>query len=192
MCVLFGNKLLRGNRTIKNSTNDLDAFDSPNYTPLAKIGISMQIDYRLIHRPCTVTKFMVHGKLDENVGVLRLFPSISTATIRAFLQPPMQGVVLQTFGAGNVPSNRKDLVDELKKAAERGVIIVNCTQCTTGSVSEIYESGQILSEIGIVGGFDMTPEAALTKLSYVLGKDDWNLETKKLVCLRSFIDGLFV
>lgn len=150
--MLFGNRLLRGNRTIKSSTIDLDAFESPNALPLAKIGISMQIDYRLIHRPCTVAKFLVHGKLDENVGVLRLFPSISTATIRTFLQPPMQGVVLQTFGAGNVPSNRKDLIDELKKATTRGVIIVNCTQCTSGTVSEIYESGQILSETGIISG----------------------------------------
>lgn len=67
----------------------------------------------------------------------------------------MQGVVLQTFGAGNIPSNRKDLIEELKKATSRGVIIVNCTQCTTGSVSEIYESGQVLSETGVTSGFDM-------------------------------------
>lgn len=77
VCVLFGNKLLRGNRTIKSSTNNLDAFDSPNYTPLAKIGINLEIDYRLIHRPCNVAKFLVHVKLNENVGVLRIFPSIS-------------------------------------------------------------------------------------------------------------------
>lgn len=152
VCVLFGNKLLRGNRTIKSSTVNLDAFDSPNYVPLAHIGITLQIDYRLIYRPCTVDKFTVHGNLNENVGMLRIFPSISRATIQAFLQPPMQGVVLQTFGAGNIPSNRKDLLDELKKANERGVIIVNCTQCTTGSVSEIYESGQVLYDAGVISG----------------------------------------
>lgn len=172
---------MRGNRTIKTSTDNLDAFDTPNYMPLAKIGITMQIDYRLIFRPCSVAKFRVYGKLNENVGLLRIFPSISSATIRAFLQPPMQGVVLQTYGAGNIPSNRKDIIHELKGATERGIIIVNCTQCTSGSVTEMYESGQVLYDIGVISGFDMTPEAVLSKLSYILGKDEWNLETKKLV-----------
>lgn len=183
--MLFGNKLLRGNRTIKISTANLDAFDSPNAAPLAKIGITMQIDYRMIFRPCSVAKFDVCGKLNENVGLLRIFPSISIAAIRAFLQPPMQGIVLQTFGAGNIPSNREDLISELKKATTRGVIIVNCTQCTSGSVCEIYETGQVLYDAGVLSGFDMTPEAALSKLSYVLAQDEWNLETKKLVSQKT-------
>lgn len=164
VCVLFGNKLLRGNRTIKNSTANLDAFDSPNYSPLAKIGITLQIDYQLIHRPCTVDKFRVHVTLNENVGVLRIFPSISTATIRAFLQPPMQGVALQTFGSGNIPSNRKDLIDELKKATERGVIIVNCTQCTSGSVSGIYEAGKVLVDAGVISGLSSLSNALIVSV----------------------------
>ena len=172
---------MRGNRTIKTSSESLDAFDTPNVPPIANIRINIEIDYRLIFRPCTVDKFQVFTNLNENVGLLRIFPSITIATIRAFLQPPIQGVVLQTFGSGNIPSNRQGVLDELKKASDRGVIIVNCTQCIAGSVDEIYATGQVLQACGVVSGFDMTPEAAVTKLAYVLGKDEWNLETKKQV-----------
>lgn len=180
VCVFFGSKLFRGNRTIKVSSASLDAFDSPNVPCLAKFGINVEIDYRLIFRPCTVSKFTVHTQLDENVGVLRIFPSITLATIRAFLSPPMRGVVLQSFGAGNVPTNRQDILDELAKATtERDMIIVNCTQCTTGSVCDIYETGRLLRKCGVISGYDMTPEAALSKLAYVLSKEEWTLETKR-------------
>lgn len=179
VCVFFNSKLFRGNRTIKVSAGSLDAFDSPNVPEIAKMGINVDIDYRSIFRPCKVAKFKVHSHLDENVGILRIFPNMPTQTIRAFLQPPMLGVVLQTFGAGNIPSNRPDLTETLKEATSRGVIIVNCTQCITGSVAEIYETGRHLVDCGVINGFDMTPEAALAKLSYVISKEDWNLETKK-------------
>jgi 60kDa lysophospholipase len=180
VCVFFNSKLFRGNRTIKISSENLDAFNTPNVPCLARIGINVEIDYRLIFRPCGVEKFKVHPHLDEFVGLLRIFPSISTATVVAFLQPPMKGVVLQSYGSGNIPTNREDLKRALKEAADRGVILVNCTQCTTGSVSEIYETG-CLKDCGVIPGFDMTPEAALTKLSYVLSKSDWPLDTKKIV-----------
>ncbi|CRK88968.1 CLUMA_CG002603, isoform A [Clunio marinus] len=181
VCVLFNSKLFRGNRTIKISSASLDAFDSPNVSPIAKLGLSAEVDYRLIFRPCKVAKFTVHSKLDENVGILRIFPNMPTQTIKAFLQPPMKGVVLQTFGSGNIPNNRRDLHETLREATDRGIIIVNCTQCITGSVAEIYETGRQLLDCGVIPGFDMTPEAALAKLSYVLGKDDWNLNTKKVM-----------
>lgn len=183
VCVLFGNKLMRGNRTSKISANSLDAFDASNVPPLARIGINIDVDYRLIFRPCTISRFSISSELDDNVGLLRLFPSITSATCRAFLQPPMKGVVIQSFGSGNIPSNRQDILQQFKEAADRGVIIINCTQCPNGSVVGIYETGKILQDLGVISGFDMTPEAALTKLSYVLGKSEWTLEQKKQVFL---------
>ncbi|XP_055843692.1 L-asparaginase [Episyrphus balteatus] len=188
VCVLFGNKLMRGNRTIKVSCDDLNAFDSPNNVPIGRIGINYEIDYRLIFRPCNISRFVVHADMDVNVGLLRLFPSITSSTFRAFLAPPMKGVVLQSFGSGNIPSNRKDILEEIRAASERGVIIVNCTQCSNGSVAEIYDTGKVLKALGVVPGYDMTPEAAVTKLSYVLGKRDWTLEYKKQV-MQSNIRG---
>ena len=88
---------------------------------------------------------------------------------------------------GNIPSNRQDLVEELRQAAAKGVIIVNTTQCCHGAVSAIYETGTALMEAGVIAGSDMTPEAALTKLSYVLSKDEWDLDTKRQVRHLFFI-----
>ncbi|XP_043224533.1 L-asparaginase-like isoform X1 [Amphibalanus amphitrite] len=177
--VFFNHELFRGNRTTKLSTDKLNAFGSPNLAPLASVGIDIEVDYKSLFRPTTIAKFEVHSRLCRNVGILRVFPSITTETVKAFLQEPIQGVVLQSYGAGNVPSNRKDLLEALREATQRGIIIVNCTQCSQGSVSTVYETGKSLQDAGVLPGADMTPEAALTKLAYVLTKDSWDHETKR-------------
>lgn len=177
--ILFNNKLFRGNRTSKVSASNLDAFSSPNMAPLINIGIKINVDWNNVYRPSAIAKFQVHSKLNRNVTLLRIFPSISCETIRAFLQSPIQGVVLQTYGSGNAPSNRKDILNEFRQATNRGVIIVNITQCPNGKVDAAYETGNALIEAGVIPGSDMTPEACLAKLSYVLSKDEWNIEQKR-------------
>ncbi|XP_026280451.1 L-asparaginase-like [Frankliniella occidentalis] len=177
--VMFGARLLRGNRTVKVSAHSLRAFDTPNFPPLATIGINIDVDHRLVYRPKTTEPFTVHCKMNNNVGLLRIFPNISTNVVRSFLAPPLKGAVLQTYGAGNVPGNRTDLLEALREAAARGIILVNCTQCMHGQVADLYAMGKVLYDMGVVAGADMTPEAALSKLSYVLSKDEWDLETKK-------------
>ena len=177
--VYFRHQLMRGNRTIKVSASELDAFTSPNMQPLVKVGIDIKIDYRAIHRSTSIEKFTVHTNLNRNVVLLRIFPSIRTETVAHFLKPPIEGVILQCYGAGNFPNNRTDIMEILKEAANRGVLIISVTQCINGSVSGIYATGKALLDVGIIPGNDMTPEAALTKLSYVLSKEKWDLETKR-------------
>lgn len=177
--LMFNNKLFRGNRTSKVSINDLDAFASPNMAPLATIGVNIEVNWKSVFQQNRMEKCRVNSKLNRNVGLLRLFPSITLEVVRAFLTPPVQGVVLQTYGAGNGPTARLDLLDEIRRATLRGVLIVNCSQCSQGSIQTVYETGSALCDVGVVSGSDMTPEAALAKLSYVLSKSEWSHATKK-------------
>ncbi|XP_061173483.1 L-asparaginase-like isoform X2 [Saccostrea echinata] len=183
--VCFDNKILRGNRTIKNDAGSFAAFISPNLPPIATLEIHIQVDWSAVFRSTGTEKFRVHTNMCQNVGLLRMFPGITTQTVRAFLQPPMQGVVLQTYGAGNAPDNRPDLLSVLKEASNIGVIILNITQCTKGCVMTSYATGKALEDAGVICGGDMTPEAALTKLSYVLSKETWTLDKKRKFVKRN-------
>uniref|UniRef100_A0A0M3KAX5 asparaginase n=1 Tax=Anisakis simplex TaxID=6269 RepID=A0A0M3KAX5_ANISI len=142
--VYFNNKLFRGNRTIKFDNCSMDAFDSPNMQPIAQMKITIKVNYESIFRSSTMAPFSVHNRLCRNVAVLRIFPSIPISTIRAFLQPPVQGVVLETYGAGNMPSRRTDIIEEIRKAVQRGCIIINCSQCIRGQVDVHYFTGKVL------------------------------------------------
>ncbi|KAG8800015.1 hypothetical protein FRC17_006982, partial [Serendipita sp. 399] len=153
------------------SSSDFDAFDSPNFPPIATVGIEIDINWADIVRPTSLRAFKAHKDMCPNVATLRLFPGITAATVRAFLSPPVQGVVLETFGAGNAPQ-RADLMTALKEACDRGVVIVAISQCAKGSVSDAYETGRALQAVGVASGGDMTTECALAKLAYLLSKSD--------------------
>lgn len=178
VCLFFQNQLFRGNRTTKVDARRFAAFCSPNLPPLATVGSDITINRELVRKASWKSRLVVHSSMEPDVGLLRLYPGIPASLVRTFLQPPLRGVVMETFGSGNGPT-KPDLLQELRAAAERGLIIVNCTHCLQGAVTSDYASGMAMAGAGIVSGFDMTSEAALAKLSYVLGQPGLSLSDRK-------------
>jgi L-asparaginase len=169
VCVCFGSRLLRGCRAVKVSADGLEAFDSPNSPALGACGVDIFVDWKLVRRPGE--RPLVVKELGEPyVAAMRVFPGIRANVLANILQPPLQGLVLETYGVGNIPDRDPGLLDALEAATGRGVVIVNCTQCLAGSVDMGgYATGSGLQRAGVVSGRDMTAEAALAKLYYLLG-----------------------
>lgn len=170
--ILFDSKLMRGNRTFKINSENFNAFTSQNYPVLAHAGIHIKYaSEEHFLKPDPNKKFITHYNLDTNVIVFSLFPGIKEEMVRYILKAPgLKGVVLRTFGSGNAPQEQW-FIDTIKDAVNRGIMIVNVTQCPTGSVEmERYETGIHLLEMGVISGHDSTVESALTKLMLLLGE----------------------
>ena len=181
VCIYFENRLMRANRTTKYNAENFNAFVSGNLPLLADVGIYIKYNKNIILKP-NFKKLKVHKYMDRGVAVLKLFPGISAQFVESFLSiPGLKAVVLESFGSGNAPSESWFL-NSLKEVIDRGLVVLNVTQCMTGAVEHgKYETSIKLDETGVISGRDITTEAALAKLMYLFGEGHDIDTVKKLL-----------
>jgi len=182
VCIFFEDHLFRGNRTTKKNAEHFNAFNSYNYPPLAKAGVHIKYFRSYIHYPDPGSRLRLRLNTNPNIAVLKLFPGISEKVVRSILETDgLRAVVLESFGAGNAPRHQW-LLTALKEAVDRDVIVVNKTQCSTGSVEMgRYETSLNLMSAGVIGAYDITTEALVTKLMYLLGEYESIAEVKRWI-----------
>ena len=183
VCIFFGSQLIRGNRSIKANAEAFKAFQSPNYPLLAESGINIRYNTECIRKPLDwYQNISINTRLDTRVSILKLHPGITPEAVRYFLCDPVtRAVIIETYGAGNAPSARW-FTEIVREAAGMGKVLVNVTQCTSGTVDmDLYACGKGLEKAGVTNGYDITTESALAKLFYLLGKSGDNEWVKDMM-----------
>ncbi|CAX59948.1 asparaginase [Erwinia billingiae] len=183
VALFFNNTLYRGNRTTKAHADGFNAFASPNLAPLLEAGIHI----RRLNTPPAPTgdgELIVHPITPQPIGVVTIYPGISSDVVSNFLLQPVKALILRSYGVGNAPQNPAFL-KELKEASARGIVVVNLTQCMSGKVNMGgYATGNALALAGVISGYDLTVEATLTKLHFLLSQNLSSDEVRRLMQLN--------
>jgi L-asparaginase len=182
VCIFFQNKLFRGNRTTKYSVDYFNAFRSDNYPPLAETGIKIVYNYHAINYPYEDKKLKIYNSFDSNVAILKIFPGITNKLLQAtFNTDGIKAVIIETYGAGNAPT-ASWFLSEIEAAVKRDIIVLNVSQCAAGSVDmNKYNTGKRLLEAGVLSGRDITTEAAITKIMFLLAQYTANKDIRTFI-----------